>query len=116
MLSACGGGADAEPGLVAPETPLAPAVGILEIITTRQGLGVDPDGYSLTLNGYVVGRMEALDTFDLLRLSEGTHWVGLADVAAGCSVGGGNPRGLRVNREQTTRAIFVVKCPPQTAA
>jgi hypothetical protein len=86
-------------------------------MTTHTGSTTDPDGYSLVLNGVTVGPLAVEDTVLLEKLPEAEYSVGLADIATGCDVGGGNPRGARVVGDRTTRAIFLVKCdPPVTAA
>lgn len=66
------------------------------------------------LNGVEFGAMGVADTFLLQNLPEAEYSVGLADVAAHCDNGGGNPRGVRIQGGRTTRAIFLVKCRPRS--
>jgi hypothetical protein len=96
------------------EAPAPPASsrGDLEVITTRSGAGVDQDGYGLTVNGAALAWMVAEDTLLLVSAPVASYWIGLTGVASHCKVGGGNPRGVRVESAVTTRAIFVVKCDP----
>ncbi|MGH7579962.1 MAG: hypothetical protein ACREM9_07305 [Gemmatimonadales bacterium] len=86
------------------------ALGSLEAIATRAGPVTDPDGYTLLLNGVDVGRLGIEDTVLLRNLPKAAYSVGLDDLATRCDVGGGNPRGVRVEPDRTTRVIFLVKC------
>lgn len=86
--------------------------GDLEIVTTLGGRGVDPDGYHVTLNGVSYGALEGEDTLRVVSAPAATYQVALAGVAPHCKVGGGNPRGIRVEPGVTTRVVFVVKCDP----
>jgi hypothetical protein len=89
----------------------APArLGSLEAITTVTGAATDPDGYTLLLNGVDAGRLAVEDTVLLRNLPEAEYAVGLGGLASGCDLGGGNPRGIQVRPDRTTRAIFPVKC------
>lgn len=107
----------ADAGVGPPDMPGAAPLprGDLEVVTTRSGPGVDPDGYELTLDGVGFGLLEAEDTLRLISVPAVDYWVGLAAVAGHCKVGGGNPRGIRVEASRTTRVIFVVKCDPPAA-
>ena len=81
-------------------------------MTTHAGPTMDPDGYSLVLNGLGAGRVGVEDTVLLRNLPEAEYSVGISGVAANCDSGGGNPRGVRVEGGRTTRVIFQVKCDP----
>jgi hypothetical protein len=81
-------------------------------MTTHAGPTTDPDGYSLILNGVGVGRIGVEDTVRLRNLPEAEYAVGIAGLATNCDSGGGNPRGVRVEGDRTTRVIFLVKCDP----
>jgi hypothetical protein len=85
-------------------------LGALEIITAYTGSAIDPDGYTLVLNGVASGALDVADTLLLRNLPEAEYVVGLADVAANCDNGGGNPRGVAVSGNRTSRVIFQVKC------
>jgi hypothetical protein len=93
-----------------PSEPAPARLGSLEAITTLTGSSADPDGYALLLNGVDAGRLAAEDTILLRNLPEAEYSVGLAGLASGCDVGGGNPRGIQVEPDLTTRVIFLVKC------
>jgi hypothetical protein len=85
-------------------------LGALELVTTHAGPATDPDGYTLVLNGVSIGHMAVEDTLLLSDLPEAEDSVGLADLAPNCDSGGGNPRGVGVQGDRTTRVIFQVKC------
>ena len=85
-------------------------LGSLEAIATRAGSFTDPDGYTLLLNGVAVGHLGVEDTVLLRNLPQADYSVGLDGLATRCDVGGGNPRGARVEPDRTTRVIFLVKC------
>lgn len=106
-VAACGSDSvDPDP----PSEPGPAGLGSLEVIATRTGSAADLDGYALLLNGVGAGRMGVEDTVLLHNLPEADYSVSLAGLATGCDVGGGNPRGVRVEPHQTTRVIFLVKC------
>jgi hypothetical protein len=109
LMSGCGQDIVAP---TAPATPLPSPRGGLEIITTSSGSGSDTDGYELTLNRVVVGRMGTADTLLVASVPVADYRVGLAHVATQCKVGGSNPRAIRVEPDVTTRVIFVIKCDP----
>jgi hypothetical protein len=62
------------------------------------------------LNGVDFGAMGVADTLLVRNLPQAEYSVGLADVAATCDNGGGNPRGVSVTGNRTSRVIFQVKC------
>jgi hypothetical protein len=62
------------------------------------------------LNGVDFGAMGVADTLLLHNLPEAEYSVFLADVASNCDNGGGNPRGVLVVGNRTSRVIFQVKC------
>jgi len=81
-------------------------------MTTHTGSPRDPDGYALVLNGVGAGRMGVEDTVLLRNLPAAEYSVGITGLATNCDSGGGNPRGVRVEGDRTTRVIFLVKCYP----
>ena len=85
-------------------------LGALEIITAHTGSATDPDGYVLMLNGVDFGAMGVADTLLVRNLPQAEYSVGLADIAANCDNGGGNPRGVSVTGNRTSRVISQVKC------
>jgi hypothetical protein len=56
--------------------------------------------------------MGTADTLLVPSVPATDYWVGLAQVATHCRVGGSNPRAIRVEPDVTTRVIFVIKCAP----
>lgn len=94
-----------EDGPAAPE----PTGGVL-ITTSTAGLDVDPDGYSVAVDGGPPEAIAANDTVSIGALSVGSHSVALSNIAANCSVEGDNPRVVSVP-EGSVRAVgFAVGC------
>jgi tricorn protease-like protein len=84
--------------------------GTLEVVTTAVGDTLDPDGYSLTLDGAPSGTIGVNDILTFSDLAVGSHSVELGDVAVNCPVVGSNPRTLSVGAGLTTLAVFPVIC------
>ena len=94
--------------------PTGSGSGSLTVTTTTTGSNLDPDGYTLTLdgtlsqpittNGSVTGTVPA-----------GDHPVALSGVAANCTVSGANPRTVTVPAGGTGTTTFSVTCSAQLA-
>jgi hypothetical protein len=82
----------------------------IKAVAIREGDTLDPDGYTVTVDGarsLAVGLNEVV-TF--AELAEGDHSVELGGVAKNCTVSGANPRDVSVNPEDTVEAGFAVSC------
>jgi hypothetical protein len=94
-----------------------PATGGVSVTTSTSGPSPDPDGYSVTVDGDG-GRPVGVDgTVAVADLSAGDHLVGLAGVAANCTVAGDNPRTVTVVGGDVVALDFSVECgtlPPVT--
>ena len=101
-LFGCGGG------------PTGPTDGTLEVIASTTGSDLDPDGYSLTLDGAAPQPLAPNGADTVASLSVGTHTVTLAGVAPNCVLGGENPRTVDVAAGGMARLRFEVVC-SQTA-
>lgn len=100
LLASCGG--DTE--LVAPST------GSIALSTSTTGAPLDPDGYSVMVDGTEV-RAVGINTVTLLTdLAEGAHDVELTGVASDCEVQGSNPRSVTVTAGDTASTAFAVSC------
>jgi len=96
--------------VVCAEAP--PATGGLSVTTSTSGPSPDPDGYSVTVDGDG-GRPVGVDgTVAVSDLSAGDHLVGLAGVAANCTVAGDNPRTVAVVAGGVAALDFGVDCGP----
>ena len=89
---------------------MPPVLGTLVVSTSTTGAALDPDGYTVTVDGTLsqpVGTSGSV-TFD--SLVSGPHRVELAGVAENCTVIGANPQTDPVPAGDTARAAFAVSC------
>src|SRR5256885_3641470 len=87
----------------------APTTGSLAVTTNTTGSNVDPDGYTLTVDG---GQSQAIginNTVTISGLSPGNHSVQLNGLAQNCTVSS-NPRTVSITAGSTTTTIFTVSC------
>jgi len=86
------------------------ATGTLDVTTATSGSDLDPDGYTVTVDGTT---SQAIGTNDAARfggLAEGSHTVQLTGVAANCTVSGSNPQSVTVTAGSLTTTGFSVSC------
>ncbi|MBA3445640.1 MAG: hypothetical protein H0T58_12420, partial [Gemmatimonadales bacterium] len=88
----------------------------LRITTTTSGVEIDPDGYSVSIDGQAAQPIGVDATVTVDRLAEGQHTVELSGIAANCAVGGDNPQSADVAPGATASVGFVVTCSPQTGS
>ena len=88
----------------------APTTGSITVSTATGGEDVDPDGYTLQLDGADKGAIGSTATVTLDQLTPAAHSVGLAGVASNCSVGGDNPRAVTVTAGNAAPAAFTISC------
>jgi Tol biopolymer transport system component len=86
------------------------ARGSIEVAVTTTGADLDPNGYSVVLNGNVVGTLTVNDTLIIGALLPGNYQLGLQGVAGNCTVGAPNPRTVTVTSGATTPVAFAVTC------
>ena len=67
----------------------------LSVSTTTQGVELDPDGYSLIIDGSQAQPVGVAATVVVERLADGDHTLALDGLAANCSAGE-NPRTVTV--------------------
>jgi hypothetical protein len=87
-----------------------PSAGTVAVTTTTTGLGSDPDGFALTVDGLDRGAIGVNATVSLASLTAGVHSLGLTGLAANCVVGGDNPRSVTVTPGQATPVGFTISC------
>lgn len=85
-------------------------VGGIRVSATTSGEEIDPDGYDVVVDGGAPAAIDVDGTVTVGGLDPGDHSVALEDVAANCSVAGGNPRTVAVSAGQTADASFAVTC------
>src|SRR5205823_3971217 len=89
-----------------------PDTGNLTVGTSTSGSNLDPDGYTVTVDGGASQTIGANGSVTFTGLSAGSHSVALSGVAANCSVSGANPQTVTVPAGGTATASFTVSCAP----
>src|SRR5437762_1213283 len=94
--------------------PTGPTTGSLSVTTATSGASgdVDPDGYSVTLDGTTSRAIGDNATTTFSGLAPGSHTVVLSGVAANCTVSGGTSRTLSVTAGSTVTTSYAVSCAP----
>lgn len=93
-----------------------PASGSLNVTTTTSGSSLDPDGYTVTLDGGNARAISINGTTTYTNLSASNHSVSLSGVAANCIVSGGTSRTVTVPSGGTASTTFAVTCGPSASA
>src|ERR1051325_4424132 len=94
-----------------------PQTGNLTVTTSTSGSNLDPDGYTVTVDGGASQAISTNGSVTFSGLSAASHTVGVSGVASNCSVGGGTSRTVSVPAGGTATTSFAVSCtapPPQT--
>jgi hypothetical protein len=87
-----------------------PRVGDLEVNTVTTGLDLDPEGYTVTVDGGPSQTMGVNGTVTFTGLTEGDHSVALSGVAPNCWVLSANPTTVPVPFAVTATTTFSVSC------
>lgn len=89
--------------------------GGLTVAVETSGEDLDPDGYSVELDGGVERALGINGSVELSPLPSGPREVRLAGTAANCSVEGENPRTVQIPfGGESTETIFRVRCLSRT--
>jgi hypothetical protein len=81
----------------------------LSVTTATAGVELDPDGYSVTVDGAAPQAIGLDATVTVEQLSEGVHTATLSGLAANCAAAD-NPRSFTVQAGVTTRVDFAITC------
>jgi dipeptidyl aminopeptidase/acylaminoacyl peptidase len=111
VVSALAGGCSTDDAIDGP----APT-GSIQVTTSTTGEDVDPDGYTLHLDGQHSRAMEVNDSEVFADVAAGSHTVELSAVEVNCSVDGNNNRTVNVQGDHTTNVGFSVTCEPLTGS
>ena len=87
-----------------------PQTGNLTVNTSTSGSNLDPDGYTVTVDGGAASQPIATNGSVSFTGPAGDHTVALSGVAANCSVSGANPRTVTVPSGGTVSTTFSVTC------
>ena len=88
----------------------APTTGDLNVTTSTTGSNLDPDGYTVTLDGTDSRSISNNGSVTYTGLSAGSHSVTLSGAAANCTVSGGTSRTVTVSAGATASTSFAVSC------
>ncbi len=92
--------------------PTGSGTGSLTVTTSTTGANLDPDGYTLTLDGSS-SQPIATNGSVTVTVPAGDHPVALSGVAANCTVSGANSRTVTVPADGTGTTTFAVTCSAQ---
>ncbi len=104
------------PGLT-PDTSAAfdvmpePRTSSVTVTTTTTGPSPDTDGYTATLDAGPSQTIPPNGSVSFSAQASGSHTVVLTDVAANCTVSGGNSKTVTVAEGATQTAAFAIDCP-----
>ena len=84
--------------------------GDLTVSASTSGSSLDPDGYSVAVDGGTGQALAINGNVRFTNLSAGSHSVQLSGVAANCTVSGSNPRTISVPSGGTATTMFTVSC------
>ena len=94
--------------------PPPPPTGDLTATTSTTGSDLDPDGYTVTVDGGQNTPIGINGSAPFPGLAAGDHSVQLSGLAANCTVSGANPQTVSVPAGGTATAPFTVTCTPIT--
>jgi len=83
--------------------------GSIQVTTATTGSSLDPDGYTLSVDGGASQAIGLNATLTLEGLAVGTHALTLSGIASNCHLDGENPRAVEVLPGSTT-ATFDLNC------
>ena len=84
--------------------------GTLEVVATTTGINLDPDGYTLSVDGGTPRSLPSNGADTVASLSIGTHTITLAGVASNCLLGGENPRTVEIAVSGVTSLQYHIAC------
>jgi hypothetical protein len=93
-----------------------PTTGTLNVTTSTTGANLDPDGYTVAVDGGNSTSIADNGNQSFSNLSSGSHTVTLSGVAANCAVSGGSSQSATVPAGGSASVSFQVTCvaPPAT--
>src|SRR5205823_172875 len=92
----------------------APTAGSLSVTTSTSGASgdLDPDGYTVTLDGATSRAIGDNGTTTFSGLAPGSHTVVLSGMAANCSVSGGTSGPVTTSASSPARTSHSLSCAP----
>jgi hypothetical protein len=92
--------------------PAPTTTGDLTVTTSTSGPNIDPDGYTVTVDGAASRAIGTGASVTFPGLTATTHAVALSGVASNCTVTESNPQSVNVPAGGTAQASFTVICTP----
>src|SRR5436190_22784548 len=93
---------------------------VIEVVAVTSGIDLDPDGYTVQLDGGTSQMLAVSGTTRFEGLGAGSHTVTLTGAAANCPVAPDNPRAVSVTtgavKRDTARTTFQVTCGAATGS
>src|SRR2546426_442345 len=116
VATACNDSQGPQPDAALLPLPL-PGLATLAVSTSTSGSNLDPDGYTVTVDGGPSQSIGANGVATFVGLAAGDHTVVLSGVAGNCTPSGGTSRTVDVPAGGTASTSFAVSCvatPPPT--
>jgi WD40-like Beta Propeller Repeat len=88
------------------------AAGALRVTAVTTGVDLDPNGYTISVDGQQVGAVASNAVATASPLAAGTRNVSLGDISSNCAVTGTNPQSVMIPVHDTARVTFQVSCVP----
>ena len=88
----------------------APLTGDLTVTINTSGVNLDPDGYTVTLDGANARPVGINGSVAYTGVTAGGHSVAISGLAANCTVSGGSSRDVEVTSGATASVSFAVTC------
>src|SRR6266699_2417301 len=95
---------------VACSDPMVVRFGDVRLTVVTAGADLDPDGYTVALDGGAGMAVAVNGSRTISGLSTGRHRALLTGLAPNCTVAGTNPRDIEVGTNETTPVSFTVSC------
>ncbi len=92
------------------QSPSVDGTGDLSVTTATTGSDLDPDGYTVTVDGNQSQAIGTNSSVTFTNISAGNHSVALTDVASNCAVNSANPQTVTVPSSGTATASFSASC------
>ena len=99
-----------EPATIAFEIICQPPTGSISVSITTGGLHLDPDGYTLSLDGGSGQPISTQQTLSIPDLPVGDHALQISGFAANCALGSDNPLTVTVAEGAVTEVALQVNC------
>src|SRR5438093_7769518 len=87
-----------------------PSSGDIQVAVRTTGADLDPDGYTVALDGGTARPIAINGTMTLSGLGTGSHTVVLSGLTSNCTLSGPNSRQIMVASHETAQVSFTVAC------